>query len=330
MKSKVRTAQLPLNCLRLMVFVLIAAASHVIQAQTVWTGPIISYSQPAPDPTQPANQDRITDNVWITRGALEGIFNAAKGETNFTDYYSPADTEWADGYATNYASLSFTDWESWAKGIHGGPPGTIGVNAVVHLISDNIYVDITFTSWGVRQGGFSYERSSPAVVLPPPTVSITNLANADVFAAPANVAISANASVSGGTVTDVEFFANGTSLGSITSAPFTLTASNLTAGSYGLTAVATAGGLSATSSVVNITVVSPIAVSSSGAAITTGQFAFDYSANPGLKYIVQRSTDLTNWISVATNTATSNPVHFTDNFTSSGSLFYRVARLPNP
>jgi hypothetical protein len=36
---------------------------------------------------------------------------------------------------------------------------------VVHLISDNIYLDLTFTAWGQQGGGgglVSYTRSSPA------------------------------------------------------------------------------------------------------------------------------------------------------------------------
>jgi hypothetical protein len=30
------------------------------------------------DPTQPANQDRLTANVWLTRENSRGLFNAAK------------------------------------------------------------------------------------------------------------------------------------------------------------------------------------------------------------------------------------------------------------
>src|ERR1039457_3994815 len=76
-----------------------------------------------------------------------------------------------------------------------------------------------------------------------------------VFAAPANVNIGADASVSGGTVDSVQFFANGVSAGSVLTSPFHLTANNLAAGAYALTAVATAAGISAISAVVNITVV---------------------------------------------------------------------------
>ena len=66
--------------------------------------------------------------------------------------------------------------------------------------------------------------------------------------------ISASASVSSGTVTNVAFFAGATKLGAAQVAPFSFTATGLAAGNYALTAVATAAGVSATSTVVNITV----------------------------------------------------------------------------
>jgi hypothetical protein len=168
------------------------------------------------------------------------------------------------------------------------------------------------------------------ISLPTPTVTVTNPANNAVFAAPANVTIQATATVSSGSVTNVEFFGNSTSLGSVQSPPFNLTTGNLASGNYALNAVATAGGVSATSSVVNITVVSPVAVSVSAPIITNGQFSFDYTANPGLAYVVESSLNLVNWLPVATNVAALNPVRFADSFVPNGSHYYRVGRLPNP
>src|SRR6185503_6348940 len=133
-------------------------------------------------------------------------------------------------------------------------------------------------------------------------------ANNTVFAAPANVTIQATATVSSGSVTNVEFFSNSTSLGSVQASPFNLATGNLASGSYAINAVATAAGVAATSSVVNITVVSPVAVSVSAPTITNGQFSFDYAANPGLTYVVENSLNLVNWLPVATNVAALNPV----------------------
>jgi hypothetical protein len=161
-----------------MLFLLARLAAPVVSvATTIWTGPVITFTDVAgSDPTLPANQDRLTPNVWITRDSQQGIYNA-RTETGFTHSFSPADTQWADGTAANYSSLSYTDWDTWAKNIHGGPRNTIGVNAVVHLISDDIYLDIQFTSWGGVGGGFSYQRSTPPSGNAPPSVSITSPAS---------------------------------------------------------------------------------------------------------------------------------------------------------
>lgn len=130
-------------------------------APIVWNGPPVSFAKGASaDFNQPQNQDRITPQVWLTRGDTQGVFNI-KSETSFTHNLSPAGTEWAFGTTANYASLSYSDWETWTGA--GGPPGTVGQNAVLHLIRENIYIDMTFTSWGGTGGGFSYTRSTSSL-----------------------------------------------------------------------------------------------------------------------------------------------------------------------
>jgi hypothetical protein len=43
----------------------------------VWNGPSITFAKPPgfADPTLPANQDRLTDNVWLTLGDTRQLFN---------------------------------------------------------------------------------------------------------------------------------------------------------------------------------------------------------------------------------------------------------------
>jgi hypothetical protein len=133
-------------------------ASPSIDAATVWTGPLIAYNQPSPIPTQAANQDRITTNVWLTRASSKGLFNAYS-ETNATTL-SPAGTEWAFGALSNYASLAFTNWLGLLNG--QSPTTLVGQPMVVHLTSDDIYVSIDFSLWGSGgSGGYAYERSTP-------------------------------------------------------------------------------------------------------------------------------------------------------------------------
>jgi hypothetical protein len=115
------------------------------------------------DPTLEANQDRITENVWLTRGNNQGLYNAAT-ENSYNDFASPADTEWAFGTTSNISNLTFSSWED---AIDSEPiDNMLNENMVVHLITDDIYLDIKFTAWTIGQGGggpggggFTYRRS---------------------------------------------------------------------------------------------------------------------------------------------------------------------------
>jgi hypothetical protein len=200
----------------------------------------------------------MTTGVAITRGSSGGLYNAVT-ESGATAGVSPKDTEWALGSLTDFATLTYgpCPLESGNR-----PPNDVGNTYVVHLVNENIYLSLTLTGWGGAGGSgdntFSYTRTTPASSIPPPTptVSISSPASDADFPAPANISITADTSVNGGSVTNVQFFANGNSLGSAHTAPFSVTANDLAAGPYSLTAVATAAGISATSAVVSITVLS--------------------------------------------------------------------------
>jgi plastocyanin len=170
-----------------------------------------------------------------------------------------------------------------------------------------------------------------AAVALPPGVTITSPGGGSVFAEPASVKISSSVTNSSGSVTNVEFFSNGGSLGSVTTAPFNFTTTPMSVGAYALTAKASAStGLSATSWPVNVSVVTPVAVSNFFPRITNGQFVFEHTANPGLRYAVENTTNFTAWAPVVTNTAVSNSVEVIDTFQVGNLRFYRVGRLPNP
>jgi regulation of enolase protein 1 (concanavalin A-like superfamily) len=88
-----------------------------------------------------------------------------------------------------------------------------------------------------------------------PTVSLTAPADGATFKAPATVVVSANASDSDGSVAGVDFYAGATLLGTDTASPYSFTWSNVTAGTYSLTAVARDNaGATSTSAARSITV----------------------------------------------------------------------------
>jgi len=130
-------------------------------ALQVWDGPKIIFSKAASaDVSQPENQDRITDNVWLTRADIRGIYNI-RSEASYANFVSPVDTEWSFGTTDNLGALIFEDWQN---AIGSNPPTSLEEDMVLHLITDDIYIDIKFLTWGegFSAGGFfSYERSTP-------------------------------------------------------------------------------------------------------------------------------------------------------------------------
>jgi len=119
-------------------------------AQTEWTGaPITITKESNADWTLEANQDRITSNVWITRKNNALIFNiVSETESNFD--VSPADTEWALGSISDGVDMLafgvFTDIVVDSEG-DACPPCGLNIPMVMHLITDDIYIDFTLTSW---------------------------------------------------------------------------------------------------------------------------------------------------------------------------------------
>jgi regulation of enolase protein 1 (concanavalin A-like superfamily) len=89
----------------------------------------------------------------------------------------------------------------------------------------------------------------------PPTVSITSPASGATFAAPATITVAASASDPDGSIARVDFYEGANLIGSDTSAPYSITSTNVAAGTYSVTAVARDNaGASRTSSPVSIAV----------------------------------------------------------------------------
>ena len=170
----------------------------------------------------------------------------------------------------------------------------------------------------------------------PPSVSITNPANGAVLSAPA-FTVRATASDAGGSVTNVQFrqvFNGGgaTVLTNKASAPYNVAVTNLAAGAYTFSAVASDNlGARATNSIsVSVVTAVPI-VLSQPKRVSGTNFQFTYSANAGLTYVVERSVNFTNgWTPLSTNVAAGSSVTFIHTNVPFNPRYYRVGLLPNP
>ena len=128
-------------------------------SSNLWTGSTVSFlKQDGADPEVQVNQDRLTSKVWITRGNNGGQIYNIKMESNSDKSESPLGTEWSIGEIGEINSLIFTDFRSAV----GKPQNIIGKSLVLHLVEEDIYLSVKFTSWSQgKKGGFAYERSTP-------------------------------------------------------------------------------------------------------------------------------------------------------------------------
>src|SRR6185369_7007913 len=204
-----------------------------------------------------------------------------------------------------------------------------------NLLSTDTVAPFTFTWNNVAAGTYSLTAKATdnsgaltpsaavtVVVNAPPTVSITSPANNAVFTAPASITINASASDSDGTITQVEFYQGATLLNTDTSAPYSFTWSNVSSGSFSLTAKAIDNRNAVTpSSPINVVVNAPPtvgitspannAVFTAPASITINASASDSDGTITQVEFYQGATLL--------NTDTSAPYSFTWNSVPAGS-----------
>lgn len=195
-------------------------------------------------------------------------------------------------------------------------------------------VDILFTQPGTYGYHDDVGDFGTVIVTPnlPPSVTITNPTNSEVFPPPASFAFSADASdTDADGLSDVEFYIGTNLVDDVFSSPFTTPVANLAAGTYVLTAIAYDNvGASATNQItIQVGNLPPIVITAPR--ITAGTFRFNVSGlTIGKTNIVQVSTNLisaTSWLPLATNVASSSTMSFTNPAVISRH-FFRLVQLP--
>ena len=160
-----------------MKYILLLFTPLLCFSQTVWNGsPLTFTKQNFDNPSLESSQDRITGLVWLTRGNNGGQLYNAKTESNSSKSNSPIDTRWAFGTTSSLGSLTFSTFRGTSK-----PKNAVGRDMVLHLVTEDIYIDIKITSWTSGSnsgGGFTYTRSSN------PNLSIEGVQFKDIFVYP--------------------------------------------------------------------------------------------------------------------------------------------------
>lgn len=124
----------------------------------IWNGPTMEFNKEAgADPDQAINQDKISENVSITRSNEGGEIYNAVSESEAEKGISPLGTKWAIGDIPEISSLNF---ESFRVAV-GQPKKVVGKKLVLYLVEVNAYLSVEFKSWSSQKsGGFSYTRST--------------------------------------------------------------------------------------------------------------------------------------------------------------------------
>ena len=123
------------------------------QDPVIWSGEKITFSKLAL-----GDADELTSNVTLVRGDAGGLYNSVSELGNSAS--SPEDTRWAYGKTQDgIIGLNFGSFKtSIGQGNQGNKP-PVEVDLVLHLITDNIYIDIKFLTWETG-GNYTYERST--------------------------------------------------------------------------------------------------------------------------------------------------------------------------
>jgi chitinase len=177
--------------------------------------------------TSPANGSLVPPpaNITITANAAD-----SDGTITRVDFYQPNRGNALIGTVTT-------------------PPYSITLTNV----STGLYL---FTAKATDNYGVATTSSQAGVLVDtPPTVSITSPVNNAVFSAPANITITANAANSNSTISVVSFYQGSTLIGTHTTAPYSISWTNVPSGTYTLTArAADSYGAGTTSTAVTIQV----------------------------------------------------------------------------
>jgi len=259
--------------------------------------------------------DTVSNTIWIESGAGSITWN-------------------------NKPASSGTPLSTWTPAV--GTPVNADVRSAItgsgelslHVYGTTQTTD-GYVTYGARENSTTTNRPQLTLLIghSPPTAALTAPADGTYLNHPGLVTLSANAQGTDGSVTSVAFYDGSTLLGSVSNAPYTLSA-NLGGGTHLLTAVATdSNGLSKTSLAARLDIAFP-PVASAGSASTAANTSIDVDLRSLVTDADTPSTALRFTVNSATNgtvalLADGHTAHFTPNAGYSGPASYAFTATDN-
>ena len=176
-----------------------------------------------------------------------------------------------------------TGWQTWQTITVNNVALTAGQKVMrVYCITDGFNIDnLIFTS-----------VSNPPVNIAP-TVSLTAPTNNATLTAPTSITISANAADADGTISKIEFFNGTTLLNSDATAPYSFAWTNVTTGTYNITAKATDNlGATTTTAAVSVTVTSTADTQAPTVSLTSPANGATYNAAASINIAANASDNV--------------------------------------
>jgi hypothetical protein len=139
---------------RLLVFLIVYLIyGSNVHSQTIWNNGSFTFTK-----TAAGQQDCITAQTCLTRVTVpyNSVCQTVSGFQGCS-YAGPCNTQWALGSISNWNTLSYGNFF-----ITNGCDPSFGLpkTYVVHLLNENIYLEITFTYWQSGGSNFSYTRTT--------------------------------------------------------------------------------------------------------------------------------------------------------------------------
>ena len=251
------------------------------------------------------------------------------GLNNVTLAWSASPSTEVTGYRLYYGTASSTYTVSVVL-------GNVTTNTVTDLVGGVTYFfAVTAHDANEVESEFSNEISYTVPMNADlPTIVLTSPLDGVIDPAPATFSLTAGVTANGHTIARVQFYNGTTLLGEVTSAPYSLIWTNVSAGSYDLTAqlVYDSGStLASTSASVTVTpTLTPTVTTVQIHAAPDGLFILTVTGQVGYTYDLEATEDFTAWTMIATVTlGASGSLDFTDtNAASFPRRFYRTQQKP--